>query len=159
MKQRIQYVIIGTLFLLGCKDRGKNPSIPVQPQPTAEMSQKLSPSRDAESPHALQQNPTKSSTGNPGESAIDLAHEVASLQKKGDREGALRAMGRLMDKWSPVGLTHEEVAKMLGEPDPVRSRIRPNEMVYWLDTGRYGCEWTLETRDGVVTKVVRRLGD
>jgi len=154
-KRTIQLMLAVPLFLIGCDDRAKRTSSIVQPLGNEESAKSL-PSHDAQS---SQPDARAASEGKPAESVVELAQSIVSLQRKGDREGALRAMSRLMDQWSPAGLTREEVIKILGEPDQVRSGFRPNEMVYWLDTGRYGCEWTLEIRDGVVAKVAKRLGE
>lgn len=84
---------------------------------------------------------------------VKLGESVVSLRKNGDVYGSVLAMARLMQGWSPVGLSRQEAIKMLGAPD----QIRPNGMIYRLDTGTGGCQWEFEIENNVISKVTKRL--
>lgn len=146
----IQLILSVGLIVTGCDGSSRRPAVNNE-RPSDEGGRgTLTVSKK----EALDSAKTVASKG-PSAQSIKLGETVISLRKKGDINGALDAMARLMLEWSPIGLPREDIIKVLGEPD----QNSQGGMYYLLDTGRYACQWVFETRDNVVTNVTKKLGE
>lgn len=92
-------------------------------------------------------------TNHLSESAAKLARDIARRRARGEGFTILTDMNKLMELWTPVGLTKERVVELLGKPS---ARSTDKVIIYLFDNGEGGWQWEFYLEKGVVSKVYKQ---
>jgi hypothetical protein len=68
---------------------------------------------------------------------------------------AIHAMNALLEVWTPVGKSVDEVIQVLGPPDSQADM----KLAYRFDTGLAGCLWQFTLKEGRVTGIIKETMD